>query len=314
MHVTGDPGDSGPVADTLAAMMSTAGVNGFPLVIRVNESKDKCNCKDNCKDKCNSCKDDCKENCDSCNGGSDRVAAVLTAVQAMGMGALRPNTVVLSMDAILGDRNTKTNRHGHEPRRRRKSSNTDDNANDNANAKNADDNADDNSDGDSENSDSDGVSKKNARRMREKRFVECVVGLLALKKVVLVHLRGATTHSNGEAGTTDTGNANTYRHTFASTLANTIGYNLYSPKDHRYASNATTAATIDVWWIVHDGGLLVLLPFLLQRHRRFRRSRLRIFTVAGLRDNSVEMLRDLRELLHRRLRIDAEVDVVEWDD
>lgn len=25
--------------------------------------------------------------------------------------------------------------------------------------------------------------------------------------------------------------------------------------------------TIDVWWIVHDGGLLMLLPFLLSQHK-----------------------------------------------
>lgn len=24
---------------------------------------------------------------------------------------------------------------------------------------------------------------------------------------------------------------------------------------------------IDVWWIVHDGGLLMLLPFLLRQHK-----------------------------------------------
>ena len=24
---------------------------------------------------------------------------------------------------------------------------------------------------------------------------------------------------------------------------------------------------IDIWWIVHDGGLLMLLPFLLKQHR-----------------------------------------------
>lgn len=25
--------------------------------------------------------------------------------------------------------------------------------------------------------------------------------------------------------------------------------------------------TVDVWWIVHDGGLLMLLPFLLKQHK-----------------------------------------------
>lgn len=28
-----------------------------------------------------------------------------------------------------------------------------------------------------------------------------------------------------------------------------------------------TEGTIDVWWIVHDGGMLMLLPFLLSQHK-----------------------------------------------
>jgi len=37
---------------------------------------------------------------------------------------------------------------------------------------------------------------------------------------------------------------------------------LYPTKD-----DAIEGGTIDVWWIVHDGGLLTLLPHLLQQHR-----------------------------------------------
>ena len=32
-------------------------------------------------------------------------------------------------------------------------------------------------------------------------------------------------------------------------------------------SDRFTEGTIDVWWIVHDGGLLMLLPFLLQQDK-----------------------------------------------
>lgn len=28
-----------------------------------------------------------------------------------------------------------------------------------------------------------------------------------------------------------------------------------------------SAGHIDVWWVVHDGGLLMLLPFLLRQHK-----------------------------------------------
>ncbi|KAG8512398.1 Solute carrier family 12 member 7 [Galemys pyrenaicus] len=67
---------------------------------------------------------------------------------------------------------------------------------------------------------------------------------------------------------------------------------------------------IDVWWIVHDGGLLMLLPFLLRQHKVWRRCRMRIFTVAQMDDNSVQMKKDLQVFLYH-LRISAEVEVVE---
>ena len=39
---------------------------------------------------------------------------------------------------------------------------------------------------------------------------------------------------------------------------------------------------IDIWWVVHDGGLLMLLPFLLRQHKVWRQCKLRIFTVARI--------------------------------
>uniref|UniRef100_A0A8D8RU17 Solute carrier family 12 member 6 n=1 Tax=Cacopsylla melanoneura TaxID=428564 RepID=A0A8D8RU17_9HEMI len=68
--------------------------------------------------------------------------------------------------------------------------------------------------------------------------------------------------------------------------------------------------TIDVWWIVHDGGLLMLLPFLLRQHRTWKNCKLRIFTVAQMEDNSIQMKKDLKTFLYH-LRIEAEVEVVE---
>uniref|UniRef100_A0A671WR32 Solute carrier family 12 member 7a n=1 Tax=Sparus aurata TaxID=8175 RepID=A0A671WR32_SPAAU len=68
--------------------------------------------------------------------------------------------------------------------------------------------------------------------------------------------------------------------------------------------------TIDVWWIVHDGGLLMLLPFLLSQHKVWRKCKMRIFTVAQMDDNSIQMKKDLQMFLYH-LRLDAEVEVVE---
>ncbi|XP_075919861.1 solute carrier family 12 member 5-like [Petromyzon marinus] len=71
--------------------------------------------------------------------------------------------------------------------------------------------------------------------------------------------------------------------------------------------------SIDLWWIVHDGGMLMLLPFLLRQHKVWRKCKMRIFTVAQLEDNSIQMKNDLTTFLYH-LRIDAEVEVVEMHD
>ncbi|KFD56271.1 hypothetical protein M513_02726 [Trichuris suis] len=73
------------------------------------------------------------------------------------------------------------------------------------------------------------------------------------------------------------------------------------------------SGNIDIWWIIHTGGLLVLLPFLLKQDRVWRNCKLRVFAVAQSHDNSVEMKRDLQGWMYN-LRIEATVDVVELDD
>ncbi|XP_076054940.1 solute carrier family 12 member kcc isoform X2 [Oratosquilla oratoria] len=78
-------------------------------------------------------------------------------------------------------------------------------------------------------------------------------------------------------------------------------------------SQCKVSGTIDIWWIVHDGGLLMLLPFLLRQHKVWKNCKMRIFTVAQLEDNSIQMKKDLKTFLYH-LRIEAEVDVVEMMD
>lgn len=70
---------------------------------------------------------------------------------------------------------------------------------------------------------------------------------------------------------------------------------------------------IDIWWIVLDGGLLMLIPFLLKQHRTWKNSKLRVFTVANIDDNSIQMKKDLATWIYA-LRIEAEVDVIELSD
>uniref|UniRef100_A0A646QE31 Solute carrier family 12 member 6 n=1 Tax=Hemiscolopendra marginata TaxID=943146 RepID=A0A646QE31_9MYRI len=77
--------------------------------------------------------------------------------------------------------------------------------------------------------------------------------------------------------------------------------------------SSKVSGNIDVWWIVHDGGLLMLLPFLLKQHRVWKNCKIRIFTVAQMEDNSIQMEKDLKTFLYH-LRIDAEVKVIEMSD
>ncbi|XP_058878622.1 solute carrier family 12 member 7-like isoform X6 [Acipenser ruthenus] len=99
----------------------------------------------------------------------------------------------------------------------------------------------------------------------------------------------------------------TVRETTAAHQALLVAKNIDSfPSNQERFSNGT----IDVWWIVHDGGLLMLLPFLLQQHKVWRKCKMRIFTVAQMVDNSIQMKKDLQMFLYH-LRLNAEVEVVE---
>lgn len=71
-------------------------------------------------------------------------------------------------------------------------------------------------------------------------------------------------------------------------------------------------AVIDIYWIVEDGGLCLLLPYILSKHRVWRRDvRLRVFAVAtDPRQDPDELDRSVCEHL-RVLRIEAEVNVVD---
>jgi potassium/chloride transporter 4/5/6 len=71
-------------------------------------------------------------------------------------------------------------------------------------------------------------------------------------------------------------------------------------------------ATIDIWWLCHDGGLLLLLPFLLSRNAIWRGAKLRLF--AGITSPIVNNLDRFKEAIEqhlRKARIQAEVQVVD---
>mmetsp|Transcript_34275 Transcript_34275/g.79195 ORF Transcript_34275/g.79195 Transcript_34275/m.79195 type:complete len:754 (+) Transcript_34275:856-3117(+) len=71
--------------------------------------------------------------------------------------------------------------------------------------------------------------------------------------------------------------------------------------------------TIDVWWIVYDGGLLLLLPFILAKNRTWRSgTRLRVFAViTDLSTCALQITESIKFHL-KRIRIPAEVQSVDF--
>lgn len=63
---------------------------------------------------------------------------------------------------------------------------------------------------------------------------------------------------------------------------------------------------IDIWWIIHDGGLLLLLAFLLKEHRVWSKCTLRLFTIC-LENENVNLRRKQLEQYIYHLRIEAQV-------
>ena len=85
-------------------------------------------------------------------------------------------------------------------------------------------------------------------------------------------------------------------------LLKTINY----PVSNSYYQNGT----IDIWLIVHDGGHMLQIGYLLSLNRVWKNCKLRLFTTAGFNDNSIKIKEDLETYL-KLLRIDAQVKVIE---
>jgi hypothetical protein len=69
------------------------------------------------------------------------------------------------------------------------------------------------------------------------------------------------------------------------------------------------SGSIDIWWIIHDGGLLFLLAFLLQQNHVWCKCKLRLFTIC-LPNEEPRQRQDELERYVYQLRINAEVHVV----
>jgi solute carrier family 12 (potassium/chloride transporter), member 4/6 len=89
------------------------------------------------------------------------------------------------------------------------------------------------------------------------------------------------------------------------------GSNSYLQK-HSQSSKAVNY--IDVWWIVHEGGLLLLLPHILSKHKAFSSTKIRLFVVASSSTDNPERLREAVVDHLQKVRIAATVKVVDLSD
>ena len=80
-----------------------------------------------------------------------------------------------------------------------------------------------------------------------------------------------------------------------------------------FPSNVKLNGLIDVYWIVQDGGLCLLIGFLLKQSKVWRGCKLRIIAVAQAHDNNIKLKADLQAYVYA-LRIDAAVTIVELSD
>jgi len=70
--------------------------------------------------------------------------------------------------------------------------------------------------------------------------------------------------------------------------------------------------TIDVWWMIHDGGFMVLLSWLLAQHRIWRGCQLRVFTVTqGVSiEQAQQAAQSLTTILRQRRLGEVPVEVI----
>eukprot|EP00429_Kryptoperidinium_foliaceum_P015264 CAMPEP_0176042110 /NCGR_PEP_ID=MMETSP0120_2-20121206/20894_1 /TAXON_ID=160619 /ORGANISM="Kryptoperidinium foliaceum, Strain CCMP 1326" /LENGTH=1108 /DNA_ID=CAMNT_0017375521 /DNA_START=59 /DNA_END=3385 /DNA_ORIENTATION=- len=74
--------------------------------------------------------------------------------------------------------------------------------------------------------------------------------------------------------------------------------------------------TIDIWWMIHDGGFLILLSWLLVQHRTWRQCKLRVFTLAeGVSEEQAKSAAEyLTKTLRQRRLFNVNVEVILADD
>jgi amino acid transporter len=75
---------------------------------------------------------------------------------------------------------------------------------------------------------------------------------------------------------------------------------------------SSLTGSIDIWWIVADGGILLLLPFLLKKHRVWQHCTMRLFALAGPEDDPDRIQSELQRYVHDfRLTVEVHVKTID---
>lgn len=102
-------------------------------------------------------------------------------------------------------------------------------------------------------------------------------------------------------------------HIFVDTMLN-LSYNKKAAvilKASTFPSpSARLSGTIDIWWIVNDGGMMLMLGNLLRKTKTWAKTKFRIFSVAQEKDNTMKIQQDLQTYLYE-LRLEGTVEVIE---
>ncbi|KAK8871017.1 hypothetical protein M9Y10_008930 [Tritrichomonas musculus] len=95
-------------------------------------------------------------------------------------------------------------------------------------------------------------------------------------------------------------------------MAFDANYSLTVLRNIELYSQVDRKGTIDVWWLIDDGGLSLLLPYLLSRHKTWKKAKLRLIMIANTDDgNDLETQEKKMATLLYKFRINAEPVVIE---
>ena len=70
---------------------------------------------------------------------------------------------------------------------------------------------------------------------------------------------------------------------------------------------------MDIWWIIHDGGLLLLIAYLFNQHKTWRDCKMRIFVVAESHHDQDKIKADIEENCNL-LRFEVTVKIIEMEE